>query len=110
MRRWHTSSQPVGQAGQERRPCQPPRTADDVPALVLEHAGQADLRQPPAIVDIEIYAKENKRPPRARKYRFCIDREPFAVELLSARNGVLIPNNGTACSHRLPVRTGAGRR
>lgn len=32
------------------------------------------------IVDIEIYAKENKRPPRAKKYRFRIDREYFTVE------------------------------
>jgi hypothetical protein len=32
------------------------------------------------IVDIEIYAKENKLPPLAKKYKFRIDRDPFTVE------------------------------
>jgi Prokaryotic E2 family E/Multiubiquitin len=32
------------------------------------------------IVDIEIYAKDNRKPPRARKYKFRIDREHFTTE------------------------------
>lgn len=32
------------------------------------------------IVDIEIFAKENRKPPRAHKYKFRIDREHFVVE------------------------------
>lgn len=32
------------------------------------------------IVDIEIYGKENKKPPRARKYKFRIDRDFFTVD------------------------------
>jgi hypothetical protein len=32
------------------------------------------------IIDIEIYAKENRRPPHAKKYRFRIDRDHFIVE------------------------------
>lgn len=32
------------------------------------------------IIDIEIYAKQGKKPPRAKKYKFRIDRESFIVE------------------------------
>jgi hypothetical protein len=32
------------------------------------------------IVDIEIYAKENRKPPRAKRYRFRIDRDHFTVD------------------------------
>lgn len=31
------------------------------------------------IIDIEIYAKQGKQPPRAKKYKFRIDREPFVI-------------------------------
>jgi len=32
------------------------------------------------IVDIEVFAKDNKKPPRAKKYKFRIDRDPFTVD------------------------------
>lgn len=32
------------------------------------------------VVDIEVYAKEGKKPPRAKNYRFRIDRDHFTVE------------------------------
>lgn len=32
------------------------------------------------IIDIEIYAKDNRKPPRAKKYKFRIDRAPFIVD------------------------------
>jgi hypothetical protein len=32
------------------------------------------------IVEIEVFAKENKKPPRAKKYKFRIDREHFVVD------------------------------
>lgn len=44
---------------------------------IVEISDEGDLVE---IVDIEVYAKENKRPPRARNYRFRIDRDPFTVD------------------------------
>jgi len=44
---------------------------------IVEVIEEGDLVE---IVDIEIYAKENKRPPRAKKYEFRIDREHFTVD------------------------------
>lgn len=44
---------------------------------IVEVIGEGDLVE---IVDIEIYAKENKRPPRAKHYKFRIDRDPFTVD------------------------------
>jgi hypothetical protein len=44
---------------------------------IVEVIKEGDLVE---IVDIEIYAKENRRPPRAKKYKVRIDRDPFIVD------------------------------
>jgi hypothetical protein len=59
---------------------QPPEGAKDglhKVGEIVEVIEEGDLVE---IVDIEIYARENKKPPRAKKYRFRIDREHFTVE------------------------------
>lgn len=43
------------------------------------------------MVDIEEYAKADKKPPRAKEYRFRIDRDRFTVEdrfVTGARHGL----------------------
>jgi hypothetical protein len=44
---------------------------------IVEIIDEGDLAE---VVDIEVFAKENKRPPKAKKYRFRIDRDYFTVE------------------------------
>src|SRR5260221_14738895 len=44
---------------------------------IVEIIGEGEIVE---IVDIEIYAKDNKKPPRAKKYKFRIDRDPFTVD------------------------------
>jgi hypothetical protein len=59
---------------------QPPEEAkDDLHKIgeIVEVIEEGDLVE---VVDIEIYGKENRRPPRAKKYRFRIDREHFTIE------------------------------
>lgn len=44
---------------------------------VIEVVQEGDIVE---VVDIEIYAKDNKKPPQAHKYKFRIDRVPFTVD------------------------------
>jgi hypothetical protein len=44
---------------------------------IVEIVDEGDIVE---IIDIEIYAKDNRKPPNARKYKFRIDREHFIVD------------------------------
>jgi len=59
---------------------QPPERAQDGFHKVGEVVEVIEEGEILEIVEIEIYAKENKKPPRARKYKFRIDREHFTVD------------------------------
>ncbi len=58
---------------------EPEGAKDRLPKVgeVVEVIEEGDLVE---VLDIEIYAKEKRRPPRARHYKFRIDREHFTVD------------------------------
>src|SRR3954452_16010564 len=44
---------------------------------IIEVIDEGDIVE---VVEIEIYGRENKKPPRAKKYRIRIDKHPKVVE------------------------------
>lgn len=71
---------PTGKASVMAEQKQPPEGAKDGLHEVGEIVEVIEEGNLVEIVDIEIYAKENKRPPRAKHYKFRIDREHFTVD------------------------------